>query len=140
MAWLTQPARAGLPTASRAEVLWLALSLGGLCLTLWNLGAALAARHWQQRHAPRDLALGEVALAGVWKAWGFVGVDAVCVVIGVAAVANWRTFPLLLVVGLLLVRLLLPAIALRDLRLRRRVFGLGLLRDAPLPGEKKGQG
>lgn len=130
LAWLTQPAVSWLPTANRAEMLWLLLSGAGLALTLWNLGAALAARRWQARHAPRDAALTEVAAAGVAKALGFVATDAVCVAIGLAAIVNWRTLPLLLVVGLLLIRLLLPAIALRDLRLRRRVFGLGKLGDA----------
>lgn len=126
--WLVQPAVPWAPTATWSEVLWLALSLVGLALTARNLADAWQRDRWRRRHESADWALAEVARAHVEQGIGFVAVDAACVLIGFAAVFNWRNLPVLIVVGLLLVRLLLPAIALRDLRLRQRMFRLGRAR------------
>lgn len=123
--WLNHPISVIIPTASWGDVIWLTFSLCGLVFTTWNLADALAAERWRRRALPQDRAMCEVARAHVQKALIFVAIDVICVVLGIGAVINAPSLAMLLVTSLLLVRILLPAVALRDLRLRRRVFALG---------------
>ena len=123
--WLSGPAPWAPATASRGDMLWLTLSLVfGLAFTAYNLVDAYRTDRARRAEEPADQALRTLAHGHIDKAWCFAGIDFISVVIGIWSVFNWAGLPGVVVLGLLLIRVLLSAVAYRDLRLRKQMFAL----------------